>query len=860
MEGVVQPSGTVTLVFTDVEGSTRLLAELGHNAYRDALAGHRHAVRDAFGRHGGYEVDNQGDSFFFAFASAPDGVQAVSDALQALEPGPLRIRVGLHTGTPVLDPPKYVGLEVHKAARIMAAAHGGQVLVSRATRELLDGSLPLRDLGEHKLKDFDRAEHLFQLGERAFPPLRTISNTNLPRPASSFVGRDRELAEVTGLLDSGTRLVTLTGPGGTGKTRLAIEAASALVERFRSGVVWVELAAVRDSDLVLPAISQVVGARVGLAEHVGDREQLIVLDNLEQVIDVGPELASLIEACPNLCLLVTSRERLAVRAEAELEVPPLPDDDAVALFTTRSRVEPTPEAEELCRRLDNIPLALELAAARTKSLDPPQILERLGRRLDLLTGGRDADPRQRSLRATIEWSYDLLEPDEQRLFARLAVFTGGCTLEAADDVCDADLDTLGSLVEKSLVRHSRGRYWMLETIRVYALERLEESGEGETLAGRHAGWILELAERFDTLLVTVRNDEEADPVDAEHENGRLALQYLLDRDPATALRLASALAVVWARRGRSTEGSLLLANAIAAAPGAEPEVLAKAHYRAGSLLLSASLLDDARVSFKDALALFATAGDRIGVVLSTTNLGSIALDQGDLDAALGLATAALDEARVLDEPTALWYATCLAGNLNQERGNVRSGTALHLEAVRQAQETGHPFPVTVARGGLGWNELVCEDFAGARATFREYLAHTSPRNTLERASALCNLGWAELCLANTDEARARFSESLLLAAEVRWTALAAEILTAVAAMRAEQGAAAATLWGAAQGLRAESGTQPTTFELRVEERWLETLRNEHRAEYDLGTTLGLDEAVELALKWAVKDSNLRPWD
>jgi len=388
---------------------------------------------------------------------------------------------------------------------------------------------------------------------------------------------------------------------------------------------------------------------------------------------------------------------------------------------------------------------------------------------------------------------------------------------------------------------------MLETIRVYALERLEESGELGMLAERHADWMLELAERHDRLLVSVSEDEEADLVDAEHENGRLALEYLLDRDPAASLRLASALAVVWARRGRRAEGSLLLANAIAAAPHCEPAVMAKAHYRAGGLFSSASLLDDARTSFDSALALFERAGDRIGAVLSRTDLGAIALNQGDFDAALGLATAALDEARVLDDETALWYATCLAGNVHQELGDVRAGTALHLEAVSHAKKTGHPFPVFVASGGLGWNQLICEDFAGARETLREYLAHISPRNTLERAGALCNLGWAELCLANTEEARARFAESLLLAAQVRWTALAAEILTAVAIIRTEDGAAAATLWGAAQGLRAECGAQPTRFELRAEERWLAPLHDPYRAEYELGTTYDLDDTVELAL-------------
>jgi predicted ATPase/class 3 adenylate cyclase len=847
MEGVAQPSGTVTLVFTDVEGSTRLLTELGKEAYTEALAEHRGSVRETFARFGGYEVDNQGDSFFYAFGSAPDAVEAVSEAMQAFEPGPIRVRVGLHTGTPRLDPPKYIGLEVHKAARIMAAGHGGQVLLSRATRELLDGSLPLRDLGEHHLKDFERPERLYQLGERPFAPLKTISNTNLPRPASSFVGRDSELAELADLIKSGSRLIALTGPGGTGKTRLAIEAASSLVDWFRSGVAWVELAAVRDAGLVLPAIAQTVGAQVELAEHVGDREQLIVLDNVEQVIDVAPELAALVEACPNLCLLVTSRERLAVRGEAEFEVLPLPDDDAVALFTARSRLETTPEAKELCRRLDNMPLALELAAARTKLLDPDQILERLGKRLDLLTGGRDADPRQRSLRATIEWSYDLLAPDEQRLFSRLAVFAGGCTLEAAEEVCDADIDTLGSLIEKNLVRHSRGRYWMLETIRVFALERLEESGEHELLAERHAAWMLELAERYDTLLVCIRDDNEADLVDVEHENGRVALDYLLLYDPPGALRLAAALAVVWNRRGRGAEGSPMLATAMSAAPDAEPAVRAKALFRAGQLSAApATGATSARGSFEESLALFEAIGDRDGVALTRTELGQIALSQGEDAFADNLAAAALDVARAAGDAEARWYTACLAANVASRRGEHRLATELHLEAIHYAHQTG-PFPLVAARGGLGWAEVLSQDYARARETLQEKLAHTSPRDTFECAVTICNLGWAEFFLGDTDPAREHFAESLLLSAEIRQTRLAAELLFAVAALRADEGPIAGTLWGAAYGLLAQCGAQPAPYELDVEARWLEPLRESHRAEFELGTTLGLDEAVELAL-------------
>jgi predicted ATPase/class 3 adenylate cyclase len=845
MEGVAQPSGTVTLVFTDIEGSTRLLTELGRDGYHDALAGHRAAVRDAFAPHGGYEVDTQGDSFFYAFTSAPEAVDAVSEALRALEPGPIRIRVGLHTGTPGLDGPNYVGLEVHKAARIMAAGHGGQVLMSRATRELLDGSVPLRDLGEHVLKDFDRPERLYQLGDRSFAPLKTISNTNLPRPTSSFVGRDSELAELTDLLDSGRRFITLTGPGGTGKTRLAIEAATGVVDRFGSGVFWVGLAAVRDAERVVPAISQVVGAREGLAEHVGERDLLLVLDNVEQAIEAGPELADLVETCPNLVLLVTSRERLAVRTEAELEVAPLPDDDAVALFVERSRLEPTSVAEELCRRLDNMPLALELAAARTKTLAPDQILGRLGTRLDLLTGGRDADPRQRSLRATIEWSYDLLSSDERRLFSRLAIFAGGCTLEAAEEVCDADLDTLGSLVEKSLVRHAGGRYWMLETIRHYALERLDQSGERETLAERQAAWMLDLAERHDTLLITPRSDEDIDVLGAEHENGLSALAYLLARDPATALRLAAALAVAWDRLGRGAESLRLLTTAMTAAPGADPAVMAKARYRAGHLLVHVSL-DDALSSFDEALALYETAGDRTGAVLSGAYRGEIALAQGKLNDAEALAAAALEEAGKLGDAPALWLTSCFAAQVREQLDNPAAGRGLHLDAIRFARMIG-PLPIIRALHGLGWNELLAEEYTRARDTNRELLERISPRDRFERLNTLINLGWADLFLDDLDEARVHVAEGFRLAWDVRDGRVIAEAAFESAAIRADEPALAARLWGAAHGLIAQSRGRPYLMELRCEQRWLEPLRVEYRADYELGTTLGLDETVELAL-------------
>jgi class 3 adenylate cyclase len=408
------PTGTVTFLFTDIEGSTRLISELGEQGYVEALAQHRRLLREAFGAYGGVEVDTQGDAFLYAFRDPAAAVAAAREGQRALAAGPVRVRMGLHSGEPVLTSEGYAGRELHRAARIAATAYGGQVVVSAATRMLVEGA-ELKELGEHRLKDFDAPVSICQLGDGAFPPLRTVSNTNLPRPASSFVGREQEVRDVVELLRT-NRLVTLTGPGGSGKTRLAIESAAELVGEFRAGVFWVGLAALRDPKLVLQTAAQTLGAKEDLRQHVGERELLLLLDNLEQIIDAAPELGALVEACPNLRLLVTSRELLRVRGEVEYEVLPLAERDAVELFCTRAQVEPSEAIDELCRRLDNLPLALELAAARAKVLSPNQILDRLAQRLDLLKAGRDADLRQATLRATIQWSHELLDEDEQRLF------------------------------------------------------------------------------------------------------------------------------------------------------------------------------------------------------------------------------------------------------------------------------------------------------------------------------------------------------------------------------------------------------------------------------------------------------------
>jgi predicted ATPase/class 3 adenylate cyclase/Flp pilus assembly protein TadD len=612
------PSGTVTMLFTDIEGSTRLLEELGPERYREALREHRRVLRDAFERHAGHEVDYEGDAFFVAFQDAAAAVGAARDAQAALDGGPVRVRMGVHTGRPLPDPPKYVGVDVHLAARIMSAGHGGQVLLSKDTADIVDSELT--DLGEHRLKDFDTPIWIFQLGREAFPPLKTISNTNLPRPASSFVGREHEVAALVSMLRDGARLVTLTGPGGSGKTRLAIEAAAELVGRFRNGVFWVPLATLRDPALVVSTAGQTIGASGELAAHVGEKEMLLLLDNLEQVVAVAPELGALVETCPNLRLLVTSRELLRVRGETEYEVLPLADRDAVELFGLRSGLVVTPAAEELCRRLDNMPLALELAAARVKLLSPEQILERLGQRLDLLRGGRESDPRQATLRTTIEWSHELLSAEEQRLFRRLSVFVGGCTLDGAEQVCEADLDVFQALVEKSLVRRTGDRFWMLETIRDYAAERLLDSGED--LRRRHAEFYMALAERAEPALVGSGQAAWWENLTAEYPNVRAALEWACGGgDHAVALRLTAAMWRYWWTRGPIPEARSWYDAALRSGASEPEELRARALYGAANMALAAGDEEEAIRLLEDCLRAFRRSRDNTWIARALNDLG-----------------------------------------------------------------------------------------------------------------------------------------------------------------------------------------------------------------------------------------------
>ena len=686
------PSGAVTFLFTDIEGSTKLVRKLG-DAYPEALTKYRRLLRDALGGQGGVEVDAQGDAFFYAFADASQAVRAAQAGQVALREGPIRVRMGLHTGEGRVVGEGYVGTDVHRAARIAACANGGQVVLSRETRSRLGDAPDLLDLGEHRLKDFSEPVWIYQLGAEQFPPLRTISNTNLPRPASSFVGRDKEVEEVATMLQKRTRLVTLTGPGGSGKTRLAIEAAALLINQFRNGVFWVSLATLRDPALVTESIAQTLGAKDGLTDYLREREALLVLDNFEQVVRAATGLSSLLSACPHLRLLVTSRELLRIQGEVEYAVPPLAEADAVVLFCTRAQLEPSDDIAELCRRLDSLPLAVELAAARISVLSPRQIIERLSQRLDLLTGRRDAEGRQQTLRATIDWSYELLNGVEQRLFARLAVFAGGCTLEAAEHVAEADLDTLQSLVDKSLSRHTEERFWMLETIREYATERLEKSGESFDLRCRHANHFVALAEMAEPTLLKLgvnadlhrTGGEWLDRLERELDNLRAALDWFeASNEWQLALRLAGAMSQFWSEGEHVPEGRHRLESALQR-DERPTAARAKALNAAAHLARTTGDASTARLRAEEALQLHRTFDDGWGTAYSLLWLGQAVADEGDFPRARQLFDeCALGFAELGDEHTAL-AATRFLAWMFYELGDREGARALHEDNLRRAR-------------------------------------------------------------------------------------------------------------------------------------------------------------------------------
>jgi predicted ATPase/class 3 adenylate cyclase len=819
------PTGTVTFLFTDIEGSTRLLHELG-DGYGEVLAEHRRLLREAFSRYGGVEVDTQGDALFVAFARASDAASAALEGQRALVGGAVRVRMGVHTGEPVVTAEGYVGIDVHHGARVMSAGHGGQVLVSQATRDLLGAAFPLRDLGEHRLKDLTAPQRLYQLGDGGFPPLRTLYRTNLPIQPTPLVGRERELEEAGALLRS-HRLLTLTGPGGSGKTRLALQLAAEAIEQFTDGVFWVPLQALRDPAVVEHAIAASVGAADGLAEYVASKRLLVLLDNFEQVIEAAPTIASLLAGTPNASVLVTSREPLQLEGEQRYPVEPLPIDDAVVLFTERARLvapgfQPTAAVEEICRRLDGLPLAVELAAARVALLNPGELLARLERRLPVLTSrSRDAPARQRTLRATIEWSHELLEPGEQQLFRLLAVFRGSFSLEAAEAVCDADLDTLESLVAKNLLRRwGSGRLGILDTIREYALERLDESHEAEDIRGRHAEYFLSVLRDANLnagVTFDARKPLRHDVAVAEQDNLRAALTWAT-RSVSVTLGLELATAADWFWTMEDPDEGTRWFQSLLDHPEAEtvvPHLRADALRCYGAYLFLCGDLERGERAAKQSLAIYDQLENEYGRAVMLHRLGIFAMVRGDLERAREL----VEEAHALharkQEPVTrafrLGEMTGTLGAIARDAGDDERAYALISESAAAAREAG----IVWWEGGM----------------------------LAELAALALNAG-------RLDEAEARARESLAIAESLRdrpGRVFGIGLLAWVAAARGEV-ERAARLWGAIED---EVALAPLggwrrhrdTCEARMRE-LAEPEFEQSRAE---GRTLTLDEAAALAL-------------
>jgi predicted ATPase/class 3 adenylate cyclase len=798
------PQGTVTLLFSDIEGSTRLLDRLG-SAYPLVLAEHRALLREAVSGHGGVEVGTEGDSFFVVFARAENAVLAAAQAQRLLaahswpDSAEVRVRMGIHTGTPELVGSDYVGMDVHRAARVMAAGHGEQVLLTHSTASLLPERLPpvvaIRALGAHRLKDVTQAEQLYQLVIEGlpseFPPLRTLDAplTNLPVQATSFIGREHELEEVARLLARDDVLVlTLTGPGGIGKSRLALEAAAGITDRYEDGVWWVPLALLREPELVLEEVAQTLGARDELARHIGEKQLLLVLDNLEHLLAASSDLAALLGSCPKLRMLVTSREPLHISGEWEYPLDPLRLEEAVALFGQRMAAvrRDIPAGEEIaaiCRRLDCLPLAIELAAASVKALSPAAILRRLEQRLPLLSGAaRNAPERQRTLRATIEWSYDLLAPEERWLFADLAVFAGGCVLEAVEEVCDTDLETLESLVDKSLLRRDGDRYSMLETIHEYAAERLLSSDRADDVRAAHAAYFLAEAESAAPELTGGAQTQLLDRLEDDHANFRAVLDWAQETgDGELAMRLSGALWRFWLVRGHLAEGREWLASALAAGVGSAPEIRERA-------LFGASVL---------------------------------ASVQGEAQLARELAEQRLAVVRTLDDVTALVSALSTLANICSDEGGYETAATMYEEAAELARSVGDDSRLAGVITNLAYLALRQRDWDRAAALASEALPlFRATGHTAGSAVSLLNLGLAAIHQGRWRVARENIEASIGIYGELGDPDGLSNCLEGLAAVSAAEGDStrAAVLLGAAEKLRDEIGAslQPHEAELHAD--------------------------------------------
>jgi predicted ATPase/class 3 adenylate cyclase len=806
------PTGTVTFLFTDIEGSTKLLHQLGER-YREVQSDHQRLMREAIGAHNGHEMRTEGDSFFVVFPSAADAVACSIAAQQALTAHPwshgepLRVRMGMHTGEGQLLGDDYLSIDVNRAARIGAAGHGEQVLLSSATRSLVERDLPdgvtIRSLGAHRLKDFPDPEPLHDLVidglSSEFPPLKSLeAPTNLPAELTTFVGRESEVARVAELLGS-RRLVTMTGPGGTGKTRLAMETARQLVDRFPDGVFFVELAAISAPELVVSTIARTLGLREEgsrpvletLSGHLRGRHMLLVLDNFEQVLDAAPVVSTLLSEAEGVRILVTSRSGLHIRGEQEFPVPPLELPDpattsaaeivsrsaAVALFAERAaQVDPGFEVTDdnaaavarICARLDGLPLAIELAASRLKLLPPAQMLQRLDRALPLLSAGaRDLPDRQRTLRAAIGWSHDLLEEPERVLFRRLGVFAGGWNLEAAEHIAGANGDSevdaltgLGALVDRSLVRgldaaDGGHRFDMLQTIREFGLEQLEEAGEASTIRQRHAMYMLTLAEEAAPYLRGIDQKRWLDALEVEHDNLRAALGWAVETDEGEiALRLVAALWRFWHLHGHIEEGRRWAASALAL-PSAAPRTGARSDALAAAGSLAYWQLDVPAVAqaYGEAFSIAGELDDPQRLAETTYLMVFPSALQGDLPGAIAMTERARSAFQGVGDRRGFADALWVQSLLERLQGDLSSSRRTAEESLRLQREVQDRFGMMDALHMLGRAAFGQGDLETFRKSFLETLeVHAEVGNRTGIAIALDNLAAQEMARGRPERA------------------------------------------------------------------------------------------------------------
>jgi predicted ATPase/class 3 adenylate cyclase len=910
------PTGTVTFLFTDIEGSTRMW-ERSPQAMQAALAHHDELLRRAIEKHGGYVFKTVGDAFCCAFRTAPDALEAALEAQRLLlkerwaESDPVRVRMALHMGAVEEREGDYFGPPVNRVARLLSAAHGGQVLLSAATHEMVRDQLPagmnLAELGEHRLKDLFRPERVFQLVSpdlpSEFPPLRTLDTyrNNLPLQPTPLIGREKEVSEVCNLVRGDeTHLLTLTGPGGTGKTRLALQAAADLLDDFPDGTFFAPLATLSEAELFLSTVAETLGVREtgeqplveSLKDYLHERQLLLVLDNFEQVLGAAPTVTELLAEASGLKVLATSRAPLGLYGEHVYPVPPLtlPDlkrppslerltqYEAVGLFVERARAlkpdfkvtnESAPAVAEICVRLDGLPLAIELAAARITMLPPKAMLQRLTSRLKLLTGGaRDLPERQRTLRATIEWSYALLDEGEQLLFGRLAVFSGGRTLEAIEAICDAEGDLpvdafegVSSLLDKSLLRQEEGpggepRFVMLETVHEFAREKLGESAEAEQIKRVHAEYFLTLAEEANPELKGPDQLQWLERLEVEHDNMRTALSWALERREAeVVLRLGGALWWFWSVRGYHSEGRRWLEEVLAMDGRGSPESRAMALAGAGTLASEQGDLDRAQEACEEGLELLANEGREAKLRLLAC-LGWVAWTREVHGQARELFEESLALSRELGDT---WWLADSLSNLAVVSHSLRDSeraTELYEQTMDLFRELGDKQSLARCLNDLGMVVYSQGDLGRAAQLTEEAVALFRELGNRGGVSVgLYNLGWIALLQDDLGRAADLYRESLSLSWDIGLNPLVQSTLEGFACVAAAKGDAerAARLWGAAQTLQERKGISRDTDFLAEADARIYAVRTGTEEEvweeaWRKGRAMSLDEAVSYALE------------